>query len=614
MSINFPNSPANGQQLISNGKTYTYNSSKTAWKANLAPGFDSGQVVSILNQNTVDSSVVNSIISNSSDIFDSSQVISLVSTNSNKVYTVANMAALVAVSGMSTGDQALVIATSKVFIYNGTGWYIIATITNGSPSAISGVDSDYVLATDGTPTIINAIATDPEGAALTWSSSSSGLTNEAAITQGTGDSSNYFTVTPSTTLGHAGTFTLTIAATDGINGAVNWPIGFTLSFIDWSSLSQQAKIVSSSISASDKEGYDVRIRGDRAIQGAPGEFGNDKGAAYVFHRSGSSWSQISKITPPSSNNNDACGESVAISSTHAVVGVPGVNKVEVWLYNGSTYTRQVTLSGPAGSGYYGNDVAIEGDYIFVGDSSFNSSQGRAYVYYRSGTSWNLQASLDAGSPAAGGASDQFGSKVRADSTGSTLIIGAWAYDYSAAAQRKGAVYVFTRSGTTWTQRAVLEASDGATNDYLGTSIAINETGDTVVAGAPNNDTGGTDSGKVYVFTGSGASWSQQAAIQPSDITSSDLFGFRVGAYGNVLVASAREGVGTGSGNATGTVYIFQRSGSSWSQSKKFVSSDIADGDRFGWSVDLDQSSVIVGARDHDHSSNNQSGGTYVFTV
>ena len=281
MSINFPNSPSNGQQITSSGKTYTYNSSKAAWKANLAGGFDSGQVVNILNQNAIDSAVVNSVVSNSSEILDSSQVVSLISTNSNKVYTVATMGALGALTGMATGDQALVTSTNKLFMYNSTGWYLIATITNGAPSAITGVDSAYTLAQDGTATVINAIATDPEGVPLSWSSSTSGLGNIATITQGTGDSSNYFTVTPSTSDSNVGTFTLTIAATDNVNGAVNFPASFTLSFVaDWTTTAQQQKLTASDAGSNDTNGSAVDIKGDRAITSAAGEK-----AAYVWKRS-----------------------------------------------------------------------------------------------------------------------------------------------------------------------------------------------------------------------------------------------------------------------------------------------------------------------------------------
>ena len=166
---------------------------KTSWLANAIPPFDSAGITNIKTQNTLDSAGINTVISSSSDVLDSATVISLVSTNSNKTNTVADMTALGALSGMTTGDQALVTGTSKLFMYNGTGWYLIATITNASPSAITGVDSNYTLATDGTAIVINAIATDPEGLPLTWSSSTSGLSDIATITQGTGDSSNYFT-------------------------------------------------------------------------------------------------------------------------------------------------------------------------------------------------------------------------------------------------------------------------------------------------------------------------------------------------------------------------------------------------------------------------------------
>ena len=193
---------------------------------------------------------------------------------------VATMAALGAVTGMVAGDQALVTSLNKIFMYNGTGWYVIATIINQAPSAITGVDSAYTFS-EGSAIIVNAIATDPEGLPLTWSSTTSGLGDIATITQGTGDSSNYFTVTPASSGSTSGgTFTLTIAATDGVNGAVNFPASFTLTFIaDWTTTTQQAKLTASDAGTNDFLGYGVSIKGDRALASARGEK-----AAYVFKR------------------------------------------------------------------------------------------------------------------------------------------------------------------------------------------------------------------------------------------------------------------------------------------------------------------------------------------
>jgi hypothetical protein len=137
------------------------------------------------------------------------------------------MAALIALTGMSNGDQALVQATNKLYIYSGTGWYIIATIQNDAPSAITGVSGTYELAIDGTATTITAASTDPEGFPLTWSYSTSGLGSIATIS----NTDNVFTITPSTTEADAGAFTLTINATDGINGAVSTTTNLTLEFI-----------------------------------------------------------------------------------------------------------------------------------------------------------------------------------------------------------------------------------------------------------------------------------------------------------------------------------------------------------------------------------------------
>ena len=186
MAINFPNSPSDGQQLTEGSVTYTYNSTKGYWES-------------------TESS----------------------SSSSSSTTVVANMSALIALTGMSDGDQALVQATNKLYMYSGTGWYLIATIQNNAPSAITGVSGTYELAIDGTATTITAASTDPEGFPLTWSYSTSGLGSIATVS----NTDNVFTITPSTTIADAGTFSLTINATDGINGAVSTSTNLTLEFI-----------------------------------------------------------------------------------------------------------------------------------------------------------------------------------------------------------------------------------------------------------------------------------------------------------------------------------------------------------------------------------------------
>jgi len=146
--------------------------------------------------------------------------------SSGEVAVYADMNALIAATGMSDGDQAFVTATNNLYIYSTSGWYKIATVQNDSPSAITGVDGTYGLATDGTATTITAVSTDPEGFPLTWSYSTSGLGSIATVSQ----ADNVFTITPSTDSANIGTFTLTINATDGVNGAVSANTSITLVF------------------------------------------------------------------------------------------------------------------------------------------------------------------------------------------------------------------------------------------------------------------------------------------------------------------------------------------------------------------------------------------------
>lgn len=149
---------------------------------------------------------------------------------------VANISDMTALTDLSSGDIVLVTATNKLYVWNGSGFYVVATVENQSPSAITGVDGTYALAKNGTATTVTAISTDPEGLTLNWSYAvqSGSLTNgggvTATVTQGTGSNTHVFTITPTTTEAYAGEFTLRFSATDGVNGAVVADSVFTLAF------------------------------------------------------------------------------------------------------------------------------------------------------------------------------------------------------------------------------------------------------------------------------------------------------------------------------------------------------------------------------------------------
>jgi hypothetical protein len=216
MAINFPNSPSNGDTHTAGGKTFTYNSTVGAW----VPA--AGATTFIGLTDTPNSFGTASQIPAINSEGNALEFIALPS--SVTVYATADLLPL---SGNSAGDQALVTATNRLYIWNGSGWYNIALI-NTNPS-ISGVSSSYSLASDGTATVITITATDPEGLPITYSIASDTSGNIATVTQGTGANTNVFTITPSTSEANAGTFSLTFQASDGVNIATA-PASFILSF------------------------------------------------------------------------------------------------------------------------------------------------------------------------------------------------------------------------------------------------------------------------------------------------------------------------------------------------------------------------------------------------
>jgi len=174
MAINFTDSPSNGDTQTINGRTYTYNSAKNKWDTTATE----------------------------------------VAGPTATVYATVND-----LPGSATaGDQAFVSGTNRLYIWNGSGWYNIALVNN-TPTWTNQPNSSYALATDGTATTITIVAADPEGLPITYSIASDTSGDIATVTQGTGQQSNTWTITPSTSNADAGTFSLTFRASDGINVA-----------------------------------------------------------------------------------------------------------------------------------------------------------------------------------------------------------------------------------------------------------------------------------------------------------------------------------------------------------------------------------------------------------
>ena len=263
----------------------------------------------------------------------------------------------------------------------------------------------------------------------------------------------------------------------------------------------------------------------------------------------------------------------------------------------------------AASDLFGYSVDLDGDTALVGaisdDVGANTNQGSAYVFTRSGSTWTQEAKLTAGDGAVG---DRFGSSVALD--GDTALVGAYP-DAVGGNSYQGSAYVFTRSGNTWTQQAKLVAADGAASDYFGWSVAVD--GDTALVGAVLDAVGANSfQGSVYVFARSGTTWTQQAELTAGDGETYDLFGTSVALDGDTALVGAY-GDNVGAASDQGSAYVFTRSDTTWTQQAKLVAGDGARGDEFGYSVALDGDTALVGAYQDYVGANSGQGSAYVFT-
>jgi len=383
-------------------------------------------------------------------------------------------------------------------------------------------------------------------------------------------------------------------------------------------LGQQAKLTASDGGASDRFGGSVAISGDTAVVGSYTDdvgANTNQGSAYVYARSGTVWTEQANLTARFGATEDYFGTSVAISGDTAVVGAQGDDVAEtdqgsayVFTRSGTVWTQQAKLTASDGAAfdYFGFSVALSGDTVVVGshndDVGANTDQGSAYVFTRSGTVWTQQAKLTA---RFGAASDLLGYSVGL--SGDTAVVGAYGADVDPS-PNQGSAYLFTRSGTVWTQQAKLTANDGVANDFFGFSVALN--GDTVLVSAVGTN---TYQGSAYLFMRSGTVWAQQAKLTASDGAAWDEFGSTVALSGNTAVVGARLD-DTGTNTDQGSAYLFTGSGTVWTEQTKLTANDGAADDQFGAPVALSGGTAIVGAWLDDTGANTDQGSAYVYAA
>ena len=362
-------------------------------------------------------------------------------------------------------------------------------------------------------------------------------------------------------------------------------------------------------------GVSVALSGDTLVVGAvfDNDGSQDFGAAYVFVRTGGTWTQQAKLTAADATAGDRFGHSVAVSGDTVIIGAmfdddSGSDSGSAYIFTrtGTTWTQSQKLVGSdvTADANFGWSVAISGDTAFIGarwDSDAGLRAGSAYVFTRNGTTWTESQKLlawDATTNTGFGASVAF--------SDDTALIGA--DGDSEAAVLAGAVYVFSRSGSTWSPQDKLIAAVPAFSAF-GFSVALS--GDTAVIGAPFDDdaSAGIDSGSAYVFTRTGTTWTQQAKMAASDMAGDDRFGLSVALVGDTAIIGSvlDDDAGTDSGSA----YVFTRSGTAWNEKEKLTASDAAALGQFGYWVAFSGGTAVIGA---NGGSNPEifSGSAYVF--
>lgn len=309
------------------------------------------------------------------------------------------------------------------------------------------------------------------------------------------------------------------------------------------------------------------------------------------------------------------GHSVALSAGTLAVGAwmdPTTGyqhgSIHIYVDVGGTWTFQQKIVEPFQGSQYrlGENLALQGDRLAVGsswDAQDQYQSGAVRVYERVGSTWSQVVKLKGTNVAY---NRNLGRSIALD--GDTIVAGA-SYECCATSPA-GNAYVFRRVGGTWTQEAMLSGVGTGASDAFGHAVAID--GDRLVVGQPGlGYAGGNTRGSVHVFTRSGSTWTQSQRIEGPSTGSHHFFGQSVALAGSTLVVGVP---GTpapgGTQSRSGRVDVFELVAGSFVPVATLAANDASENDRFGESLALDADVLVVGAPGYEYASG--LGGAYVF--
>ncbi|MEM7183780.1 MAG: putative Ig domain-containing protein, partial [Spirochaetota bacterium] len=454
------------------------------------------------------------------------------------------------------------------------------------------------------------------------------IASDTIVVGAIGEASNQTTITNGTT-----------ASTDNSASSSGAVYVFKRSGNTWA---QEAYLKAPNANANDQFGVSVAIDSDTIVVGADQEDSNqttitngatasadnstkDFGAAYVYKRSGSTWTQEAYLKAANAEADDLFGNSVAIASDTIVVGARLEDSNQTTITNGSTASTN--------------------------NSTMNA--GAVYVFQRSGSTWIQEAYLKAPNPntlAVFGvsisiASDTIAVGALGEPSNQTTITNGTTASADNSAFVSGAVYIFKRSGSTWAQEAYLKAPNAEASDQFGHSISIaSDTLAVLATGEASNqttitngttastDNSASSAGAVYVFKRSGNTWAQEAYIKTPNAETNDslqttftlnrllsissdtiVLGVNGEDSNQTTITHGTTANADNSVSSAGAAYVFKRNGNTWAQEAYLKATNAEVDDQFGSSVSIASDTIAVGAIGEDSNQTTITNGTTAST-